>query len=131
MTQSRRYGPQTGHRYTTIDFASFDITLIILLHLVFKKNNYSNTLLYSFPSALARYLQVLRLTERSVSSRLENIGVPSSFALDVVWKCGDKLFLPIRLIEYNMLGIFGVIAWIGMEFILLAIASKHPVRVAL
>lgn len=63
-----------------------------------------------------------------MSSRLERIGVPASLSLDVVWKCGDKLFLPIRLIEYNMLGIFGVIAWIGMEFILLAIASKFNDR---
>jgi hypothetical protein len=39
---------------------------------------------------------------------------------------GNKLFMPIRLIEYNILGAFGVIAWIGVDTILTSVESKPP-----
>jgi hypothetical protein len=36
---------------------------------------------------------------------------------------GNKLFMPIRLVEYNLLGAFGVIAWIGVDTVLTSLES--------
>ena len=49
--------------------------------------------------------------------------------MNIAWQFGDKVFLPLRLVQYNILGIFGVVAWIGMDMIILAISSKFVITI--
>mmetsp|Transcript_22410 Transcript_22410/g.32674 ORF Transcript_22410/g.32674 Transcript_22410/m.32674 type:complete len:541 (+) Transcript_22410:143-1765(+) len=60
----------------------------------------------------------------SLSKRFKEIGIDvDRLQVDVVWKFGDKIFLPLRLINYNLLGIAGVVAWIGLDYMMTSIEN--------
>jgi hypothetical protein len=67
----------------------------------------------------------------SLSKKIENMGLKIKISShSVVWKIGHYYFLPLQLLDYNIKGLFVILAWVGIVTLVHEFESKSYVMTA-